>query len=261
MVERTSYTHGTPSWTDLSTSDPQKAMSFYGPLFGWEFDELPTDQGGPYIMATKDGKTVAALMQQQEDQAAMGIPSMWNTYVSVDDVGDTISKVEGAGGTVMMPPMDVMDAGKMAVIVDPTGAVLCLWQPLGTIGAQLVNEHGTLCWNEVITNDVPAATAFYTELFGWGTQTMDMGEQGTYTVFTLGEDGIGGSPGMPQPGVPPHWSTVFAVDDCAAAISTAVKQDGTVIVEPFTTPIGTMAVVADPTGAMFQLIELSEAAE
>ena len=258
MVERTSYAHGTPSWTDLSTSDPQAAKAFYGPLFGWEFTDNPTDQGGPYTMATKDGKSVAAMMQQPPEQAEMGIPSMWNTYITVDDVAETVAKVEGAGGTIMMPPMDVMDAGKMAVLVDPTGAVFCVWQPLAHIGAELVNEHGALCWNEVVTADVSAASAFYKELFGWGTQAMDMGPMGTYTVFTLGEDGIGGSPGMPVEGVPPHWSTVFAVDDCDAAVATATESGGTAIMEPFDTPIGRMAVVADPTGAMFQLITMAE---
>ncbi len=260
MVERTSYAHGTPSWTDLSTSDPEAAKAFYGPLFGWEFTDNPTDQGGTYIMATKNGRTVGAIMQQGPEQAEMGIPSMWNTYITVDDVEASVAEVEGAGGSIMMPPMDVMDAGKMAVIVDPTGAVFCMWQPVEHIGAELVNEHGTLCWNEVVTPDVPVATAFYHALFGWGTQTMEMGEQGTYTVFTLGEDGIGGSPGMPQEGIPPHWSTVFAVDDCDAAVATASGSGGNTIMEPFDTPIGRMAVIADPTGAMFQLIAMNEQA-
>lgn len=260
MPERTSYAHGTPSWTDLSSSDPEAVKPFYQALFGWEYIDEPAGEGQVYTMATKNGKSVAALMQQGPEQAQMGIPSMWNTYVTVDDLEATVAKVEGAGGTIMAPPMDVMDAGKMAVIVDPTGAVSCMWEPQQSIGAELVNEHGALCWNEVITADVAAAATFYGELYGWGTQTMDMGE-GSYTLFTLGEDGIGGSPGMPMDGIPPHWASVFAVDSCQAAVDTAAQGGGTTAVEPFDTPIGKIAVLADPTGAMFQIIELAQPEE
>lgn len=259
MTERTSYDHGTPSWTDLSSSDPEAAKAYYGSLFGWSFEDKPAGDG-VYMMALKNGKNVAALMHQQPDQAAMGIPSMWNTYVSVDDLEATVAKVVGAGGTIMAPPMDVMTAGKMAVIVDPTGAVSCLWQAGDTIGAEIVNEPGTLCWNELTTPDVPAAAAFYSELYGWGTQTMDMGDD-TYTVFTLGEDGIAGSPGMPVEGMPPCWTTVFAVQDCDKAVADSSQLGGSTAVEPFDTPIGRIAVLADPTGAIFQIISLNEQAE
>ncbi len=113
----------------------------------------------------------------------------------------------------------------------------------------------------MVTADVPAASAFYRELFGWGTQSMDMAPMGTFTVFTLGEDGIGGTPGMPVEGVPAHWSTVFAVDDCDAAVATATESGGTAIMEPFDTPIGRMAILSDPTGAMFQLIAIAQQPE
>lgn len=259
MPVRTEYAHGTPSWTDLSTSDPEAAKAFYAAVFGWEYIENPTDQGGVYIMATASGKNAAGMMQQQPEQAQMGIPPMWNTYISVDDVDVTLGKVTEAGGSVMMPSMDVMDSGKMAVIVDPTGAVVCLWQADQHIGAEVVNEHGTLCWNEVMTADVPAAAAFYGELFGWGTQEMDMGEMGTYTVFTLDseENGVAGGTGLPTEGVPPHWGTVFSVDDCDAAAARVGEAGGTVVAGPFDMPIGRGAACADPQGAMFQIIALA----
>ena len=272
MTIRTAYANGTPSWIDLATTDTKAARAFYGAVFGWSFDENPTDQGSPYIMARKGDHAVAGMMQQPPEQAQMGIPPMWNTYVSVDDLAATVAAVPDAGGTVMMPPLEVQDAGSMAVIVDPTGAVVCLWQADRHIGAEVVNEHGALCWNEVATPDVAAAAAFYGKLFGWGTQTMDMGDSGgssdggssdngTYTVFTLGEDGIGGATGLPAPGVPAHWSTVFATDDCAATAAAVAEAGGTVMAGPFDTPVGQIAVCADPQGAAFQVIQMAEQAD
>lgn len=257
MAVRTSYQHGTPSWIDLSTTDIDAAKAFYGAIFGWRFEDNPTDQGGVYVMARKGDHAAAGMMQQQPEQAAMGIPPMWNTYVTVDDVGATVAAVEGAGGTVMMPPMQVMEAGSMAVIVDPSGAVVCLWQAGEHIGSEVVNEHGALCWNEVMTNDVPAAAAFYTQLFGWGTEDMDMGEMGTYTVFMLGEDGVAGGTGLPPvEGVPPHWGTVFATDDCDATCAAITANGGTVMAGPFDVPeIGRTAACTDPTGAVFQIMQ------
>ncbi len=260
MPTRTEYQHGTPSWIDLSTSDVDASRAFYGPVFGWDFEANPTDQGGEYVMARKGEHAAAGIMQQQPEQAAMGIPPMWNTYITVDDVAATVEQVDGAGGSVMMPPMPVMDAGTMAVVVDPTGAVVCLWQADQHIGSEVVNEHGALCWNEVITPDVPAATAFYGALFGWGTETMDMGEQGEYTVFMLGEHGVAGAMNPPIDGIPPHWGTVFAVDDIDATLQAVTDAGGTVVAGPFDTPVGRSGACTDPQGASFQIIQLAEPA-
>lgn len=261
MPVRTSYQHGTPSFVDLSTTDPAGAQAFYEAVFGWTHETSPTDGGGEYTMASKGGHTVAGMMAQQPEQAEMGLPPMWNTYVTVDDIDAAVQAAPAAGGTVMMPPMGVTDAGQMAVVVDPTGAVVCLWQADGYIGSELVNEHGALCWNEVMTNDVPAAAAFYAELFGWGTQEMEMGEAGTYTVFTVGDSGVAGGTGLPPvEGTPPHWGTVFAVDDCDTALEAVTAAGGTVVAGPFDTPIGRSGACADPQGAVFQIIQLSEPA-
>ncbi|MGI9598386.1 MAG: VOC family protein [Acidimicrobiales bacterium] len=258
MPVRDSYTHGTPSWIDLSTSDPAAAREFYGTIFGWEFDAQPTDQGGEYIMALKGGKSAAGMMQQAPEQAEMGVPPMWNTYVTVTDVDSTVAKVEPAGGSVMAPPMQVMDAGRMAVVVDPTGAVLCLWQAENHPGAQVINEHGALTWSECQTPDVDGAAKFYAELFGWGTDEMDMGDMGTYTVFMLGADGVAGGMNPPMEGVPPHWSTVFAVDDTDGCVDAARAAGATIIVEPIDIPVGRQAVIADPQGAVFGVIKLAD---
>ena len=145
MPERTKYAPGTPSWVDIQTSDPTGAKAFYSALFGWEYDDQPVGHDAEgndafYSMATKNGKHVAAIAPLPMP----GVPPHWNTYVTVADVDATAAQVPGAGGSVMMPPFDVMDAGRMAVIADPTGALICLWQATNHIGASLVNEHGTL---------------------------------------------------------------------------------------------------------------------
>ena len=258
MPERTSYTHGTPSWIDLSTTDPHGAQEFYRTLFGWEFEANPTDQGSDYFMARINSKAAAGLMQQPPDVAEMGMPSMWHSYVTVDSLQDTLAKVGAAGGMVHMEAMQVMDAGHMAVIGDPTGAAICLWQTNEHIGAELVNEHGTLTWTECQTPDVPAAAKFYGELFGWQTEEMDMGPAGIYTIFNLNADGVAGAMNPPMEGIPPHWSVVFAVDDCDGTVETARAGGGTIIAEPMDIPVGRQAVIADPQGAVFGVIQLAE---
>lgn len=255
MTIRTSYAHGTPSWLDLSTTDVPAARDFYARLFGWTYEENPTDVGEPYVMASKGEQSAAGMMTQAAEQREMGIPPFWNSYVTVDDIVATTAEVEGAGGTVMAPPFDVMDAGKMAVIVDPTGAVISLWQPLEHIGAGVVNEHGAFSWNELVSSDVPAAAAFYGELFGWEVQEMDMGEMGSYFIFTLDGDQIAGGMAPAMEGMPSHWGVYFQVDDIDATVEAATAAGATVMNPPTPSPAGTLAHVADPQGAMFAVIQ------
>ena len=260
MPTRTSHAHGTPSWIDLATTDVDGARAFYADLFGWEYEENPTDQGSAYVMARREGHAAAGMMVQAAEQQEMGLPPMWNSYVSVDDIEATVAKVETAGGKVMAPPFDVMDAGIMAVIVDPTGGVISLWQAKEHIGAEIVNDHGSLIWNELITPDVDTAAAFYAEVLGWGREDMDMGDMGTYTVFTLDGEGIGGAMPPPMEGMPPHWGVYFAVDDAAAAVATVEANGGTVINPPTPSPPGILAHVADAQGAMFAIMQPAEPA-
>lgn len=260
MPEVTSYSHGTPSWIDLSTTNPAAATEFYGALFGWEFDANPTDQGSEYYMANKNGKAAAGLMQQPPNVAELGIPPMWNSYVTVDNLAATLEKVGPAGGMVHMDAMPVMEAGHMAVVGDPSGAVLSLWQANEHIGAELVNEHGALTWTECQTPDVPAAAKFYGELFGWQTEEMDMGPAGAYTLFNLDATGVAGAMNPPMDEIPPHWEVVFAVDDCDAAVATARENGGNILLEPIDIPVGRQAVIADPQGAVFGVIQLADEA-
>src|SRR3954468_7531811 len=167
MGKRTSHPHGAFSWVDNATTDQEAAKSFYAAMFGWDYRDSPVGDGVYYSMALKDGANAAAIAPQQQDEISQGIPPHWNNYVTVDDVDAVSARVGELGGTLVVEPFDVMDVGRMSVLIDPTGGVLCLWEARSNIGAGVVNEHGALCWNELNTRDVEAAQAFYGELLGW----------------------------------------------------------------------------------------------
>lgn len=251
------YSHGTPSWIDLATPDPAAARGFYGSLFGWEYDEQPAGERGTYIMCNKGGAAAAGMMQLSPEMAAGGMPPVWSSYVSVDDLEAAVERVGANGGQVMQPPMDVMEAGRMAVVADPSGAVICLWEAREHIGAGVVNEHGALMWNELTTPDPAAVTSFYEAVFGWSSQTMDM-EAGPYTVFATPDavDGVAGAMPPPMDGMPSFWAVYLAVDDCAATVAEATERGATVLAGPMTVEgVGTFAALVDPQGAAFSVMQ------
>jgi predicted enzyme related to lactoylglutathione lyase len=251
MPQRTSYTEGTPNWAELLTTDPDAAKAFYGQLFGWRYDDMPIPQGPVYSMAVKDDGVVAAIAPQPPDMVAQGIPPTWNTYLAVDDVDAVAARVEPAGGKLLMQPSDVMDAGRMAFMMDPTGAVVGLWQARAHVGATRVNEPGAVIWNELMTDNEGASVAFYQKVVGLSTNTMEFGE-GTYTMFTSGADSVGGTCPAP-PGVPNHWHVYFAVADTSDAARRATELGGTMISEPMDFSIGTGVVLRDPQGGYFSV--------
>lgn len=255
MPDVEQYTPGTPSWVDVSSPDPGAAAVFYAALFDWDAGE-PGDleTTGGYRMFSLHGRSVAGLGPSQE-----GVPPNWTTYVTVADADATTAAVTAAGGTVLLEPMDVLDAGRMAVFTDPQGGAFAIWQPNAHIGAGTVNEPGSLCWNELATSDAAGAQAFYGAIFGWDGDTQES-PMGPYTMLKLGENGIGGmrtlGPNDP-PGVPPHWLTYFAVADCAATAARIAQLGGTVRMDPMTIPAGTFTVASDPHGAAFAVIQLA----
>jgi predicted enzyme related to lactoylglutathione lyase len=238
---------------DLQTTDQPAAKAFYGGVFGWTYDDQPMDAGAVYSIAKIGDGQVAAIAPQSPELKAAGAPAMWNTYLAVDSVDDATAKVGPAGGTVAMEPFDVMDAGRMSFVLDPSGAPVALWQANQHIGASLVNEPGTVTWNELIT-DNPAAVSFYEQVLGVTTTTADMGDD-KYTMFEVGGQQVGGTMPPQMPGVPNHWHVYFAVADADAAAAKIKQLGGSVVVEPFDTPIGKMAVAADPQGAVFSLFQ------
>ena len=253
MPVRTSYAQGTPNWVDLQTPDQDAAKAFYSGLFGWTYDDQPMPEGPVYSMAMLGEHAVAAIAPQPPEMAAAGAPPMWNTYLAVDSVDDAVARVEAAGGKVAMAPFDVMDAGRMAFVIDPAGAPVALWQANEHIGATLVNEPGTVTWNELITTD-PAAIKFYEQVLGVTTSTVDMGP-GEYTLFHVNDQMVGGSTPPPMEGVPNHWHVYFAVEDADATAAKATELGGSVMVAPFDTPVGRIAILTDPQGAVFSVLK------
>lgn len=253
MPEVTSHPAGTPSWVDLMTPSPADDSAFYNELFGWTY-EPPVDPEltGGYGMFKLKGKNVAGVGPMMGE----GAPPMWSTYIATDDAAATAEKVTAAGGSVMVPPMQVLDAGHMAVFADSTGAVFGVWQPLAHTGAELINETGTLVWNELNTRDVEASKAFYAAVFGWTAAASDE----NYSVFSLDGKEVGGLMSMDSihlpPEVPAHWGVYFAVEDVDAAVAKIKELGGDTFTQPFDTPGGRMCVVRDAVGAFFNIIAM-----
>jgi uncharacterized protein len=254
MTERTSYDPGTPSWVDLSTPDVDAAGRFYGEVFGWQTEAAgPPEETGGYAMFKLNGKNVAGVGPVQDENQ----PPVWSTFVSTDDADGVTAKAREAGANVLVEPMDVMDAGRMAVLMHPATGVIGLWQPGRHTGAELVNEPGAMTWNELHTRDVDGAKAFLGSVFGWVPDDQDFGGM-TYTVLRLGENGIGGMMRMGDEmpaDVPAFWLTVFEAADVDATVARVPELGGNVAMPPSDIPnIGRFAVVTDPHGATFGVI-------
>ena len=257
MPEVTSYPNGKPSWLDLGTTDLGGAEKFYGGMFGWSASREPAGEGMVYSMQTIGGKSVAGIYNQRPEQKAAGMPPMWLTYITVDDIDATAAKVAPAGGSVMQEPMDVMDVGRMALIVDPSGGVVALWQANKHIGSELSGEDGTFAWTELISTDPDKAEAFLVEVLGIETVPMPDAPGGYKLLMVNGEPG-GGLMLRPEEigDVPSHWMNYFQVDDAQASADTAVALGGKVLMPPFDTGgPGIVAVLQDPQGAVFSVIK------
>jgi predicted enzyme related to lactoylglutathione lyase len=254
MAQRTQYTPGTFSWTDLTTSDQDGAKAFYTGLFGWEVVDNPVGEDMVYSMMMVDDQPVAAISPQPQQQREMGVPPMWNSYVTVADADAAVERAKELGATVHSPAFDVMDVGRMAVIQDPQGAFFEVWQPRVHIGAGLVNGHGLLSWNELHTTDLGGATSFYTDLFGWTTSDMDMGGGDPYRVVSVNDHGNGGISTHNPPGAPPHWLVYFGTNDLEGSAAKVEELGGTVVQPPMDIGQGNrIAVAQDPQGAFFAL--------
>ena len=248
MPEVSTYDHGVPSWIDIGTPDLPAGLRFYTELFGWTAQDMG-EEAGHYNIVSKSGKQVAALSTAQ-DQG----PPRWTTYINVDDVDDAAKKAESAGGTVVVPPMDVMTAGRMAIFSDPTGAFIAVWQPGDHKGAQLVNEPGALTWTELSTSDLAKSKAFYAEVFGW-----TWGGSDEYAEAQVNGRTIGGvmprRPDVPAE-IPDNWLVYFGSDDVDAQTKKAAELGATVVVEPMDIPgTGRFSVLVDPQGAAFALFK------
>jgi uncharacterized protein len=276
LLERNGYPAGVPCWVDTAQPDPEAAAEFYSGLFGWQFeDRMPADSPNRYFVAQLRGRDVAAVGSQPEEMPPVAV---WNTYVWVDSADEATAKAKDAGGSALMEPFEIPDAGRMAVLADREGAAFCVWQAKQHRGAQLVNEPGTWNFSELNTRDPEGAEAFYGAVFGWEAKTIDTGDGG-FTMWRVPgygdylvqrdpelrrrQEGDGAPEGFEdavawlvpmapdQADAPPHWSITFAVDDADAVADRAAKLGGKVLVPPFDAPWVRMTVLSDPQGAVF----------
>ena len=261
------YPHGLFSWADLSSPDPAASKAFYAGLFGWDGDDQHFPDGSlMYVMFTKDGRTAAGLGPQPPQLREQGVPPMWNSYVSVDSADTTIERWTAAGGSVVVPAMDVMDSGRMAFVMDPEGATVGLWEAGEHGGAQVFNLPGSMSWNELQTRNPDSARDFYGRALGWEFEPLE-GSHPVYWLITipgkplgdpLSEDKFNG--GMLTidenfpPEMPAHWMIYFQVADTDASAAKVEELGGKVLAPAMDTGAGRLAVVTDPHGGAFAII-------
>ena len=273
MPERDGYIEGVPCWVDTSQADPGAAADFYGPLFGWDIEDvMPAESPTPYLIGRIRGGDVGAISGREQGSEA---PAAWNTYIWVDSADDVAKRVWASGGTVVTEPFDVGESGRMAIFTDPEGAEFRVWQPNQHRGSRVVNEHGSVNFNSLHSRDIEQAKAFYGKVFGW--ETLDLGGGGLmWTLPGYGDHLEQSTPGLragmaemgapegfadvvasalpigpEEAGAPARWSVTFAVDDADATAAQAASLGGTVAVAPFDAPWVRMTVITDPQGATF----------
>jgi uncharacterized protein len=244
MGRRDRYTPGTFCWADLGVTDLDGAKAFYGGLFGWEAEDQTGPSGNVYTFLRKDDALVAGLRD--------GTP-VWLSYVSVEDLDETLARAREAGASVEREH-DVPPAGRLAAVSDPQGAAFGLWEPRDFAGAGVVNDPGTMVWQQLSTSDVEAARDWYSELFGWTWEDLEGG--GGY-AFARNRDGWlnAGLMRLPVPGVTPTWEVSFTVRDASATCEKVEGLGGSTLIPRIETPVGGKAVVADPQGAPIGLFD------
>ena len=259
MTIHTKHDPGMFSWTDLGTTDPAAAKKFYAEIFGWTFADMPMGESGIYTMCKRGEHAAAAITELNDVQKSFGAPPHWTCYFTVADIDAATAKVVPAGGKLVAGPFDVMDAGRMSVVDDPTGAGVALWQPKKHIGAGITSAHGAITWAELLTRDVEVARKTWTGIFGWGTDSMPMPNGVSYTIFKVGDVPSCGM--MPMPSqvpaqVPSHWLPYFQVDDCDATLKKTTDLGGKIVVPAIEAPtIGRFATLMDPQGAAFAVLQ------
>lgn len=255
MTHIDKHAAGSFCWIELGTTDQAAAKKFYGALFGWTPNDLPMGPGEFYTMFKLEGRDAAAGYALRADQRAQGVPTHWMPYIAVENADRATDTAKQLGGNVILAAFDVMDAGRMAVLQDPTGAVFCVWQAGRNTGIGIAGAHGTLCWADLSTTDSKRASAFYSGLFDWQIMPGENDKSG-YLHIKNGEHFIGGIPPAEhrQPGAPSHWLSYFWVDDVDASATKAKESGATLYAGPMSIEnVGRMAIIADPQGAVFAI--------
>lgn len=237
-------------WVDLSTKDVDAAKRFYGGLLGWQFADT-----GPYTVARSEDDDVAGMMAMPEADAAAGMPSCWTVIIGAGSELDAlVDKASALGGSVLQAPMPIPGGARIAVIADPTGAVVALMESPPSERSMAWGAPGSVSWVECLSRGPEASRHFYEDLFGW------KGEdgRGSYVVFHLDGERVAGMmatpPGVPAE-VPSYWLTYFGVADVEAACRRTVELGGAVLEPAHDIEEGRFAILEDPTGAVFAVLQ------
>lgn len=256
MPTMTKHAPGTFCWPECATTDAAGAKQFYSSLLGWTWKDIPMGPGGAYHIAELRGAEVAAMYALDDAMRSQGVPPHWAAYVSVEDADAAAAKAQSLGGRLLMGPMDVMEHGRMAVLMDPIGATFCVWQAKQHCGVGMLGEPGSLGWTQLNASDPDKAKPFYTALLGWKVEEMASPNGGTYTTWQKSDGGAGGMMAMPPGmGAPSHWLTYWMVADARAAHAKAESLGAKTFVPPTDVPgMLTFAVLQDPQGVMFAVM-------
>lgn len=249
VVDR--YKHGSFCWAELGSPDPAVTTRFYGGLF-----DLGIHHGKAYTILRKQQRDVVAIHRMRTDKIERGDTPLWLPYVNVESIDRAVARVEPRGGRVIVAPREEYDAGRVAVVEDPSGAQLALWQAVHHAGAGLIDEPATMCWWELNTRDADEAGVFYSDVIGWRRAEREV-ESTRYTDFFVGERKVGGMLQMTEAwgSMASHWMTYFRVEDCDESAALAVRLGGAIAVAPCDIPpVGRFAVVSDPHGAVFSIV-------
>lgn len=245
-------------WLEIATSDVTATKDFYSKIFKWEYQDFPMPQG-TYTMWKVAGIESGGLYELNEDQKSNNVPPHWANYILSNSADAFTDKAKSLGGTVLAPPFDVGDMGRMSIMADPTGAPICTWQAKENKKHQAPRfSHGKVAWRELLTDNVEKAGKFYCDLCNWNIESQEMGEQ-KYHTFKV-EDNV--EAGMMEKtaemgNVPNHWLTYFNTDDCKATVATAEKLGAKVCKEPTEIPnMCVFSVLTDPAGAAFGIMEI-----
>ncbi|WP_067542534.1 VOC family protein [Nocardia crassostreae] len=250
------WPQGTPCWVDCSVDDPAAARIFYHRLLGWDAVDGPPEAGG-YLIAMLNGRPAAGTGPKM---AAAPMPSVWTTYFAADDADAVAEAITAAGGMVLMPPLDVMDVGRMVIAADPAGAMFGIWQARAHKGAEIYNENGAWCWNDLHTPQYQVAKDFYGAVFGWSFTEVGRSPELPYATFANPGGGpIGGiSDTTNHPGeTPPSWLTWFQVASTDDVMAEAVNLGSTELMGPEDGPFGRMGILQAPQDEIFGVITLT----
>lgn len=256
MPTMTQHSIGTFCWPECGTTDAAGAKQFYSGLLGWTWKDIPMGDAGTYHIAELRGSEVAALYTLDDKMKQAGVPPHWAAYVNVASADETAAKAQALGGKLIMGPFDVMEHGRMAILMDPIGATFCAWQAKKHCGVGMLGEPGSLGWTQLNASDTGKAKAFYTALLGWTTSEMASPDGSTYTTWQKGDGPAGGMMAMPPgTGAPSHWLTYWMVADARAAHAKAESLGAKTLVPPMDVPgMLTFAVMQDPQGVMFAVM-------